>query len=168
MRLKRLLDLKIQWRLQRYSRLGLILIIFQACASSDVQTQKSPSADLWTYHTYAWRAQGSTADQVDAADQAKERTDLDLAKHGMIPVPYEGNPDIWILQQTTPYGIAIELRDAHTGQTHWKGESHFQSSNGKPNPNMINAAVDALVDRYMSDRDWKKFSGWDNNDIKKG
>jgi hypothetical protein len=158
MRLERLFDLRVQMRLRCYLSLGLILGVFQACAGSPGQAQKSPSADLWKYHTYAWRAQGSTADQADAADQAKERTDLDLAKNGMIPVPYTGNPDIWVLQQTTPYSIAIEFRDAHTGKTHWKGESRFELSNGSPDQKMVDAAVDGLVDRYMSDREWNKYS----------
>jgi hypothetical protein len=136
----------------------MILSLLQACASSPAQTQKSPSAGLWNDHTYAWRAQGSTADQEYAAEQAKERTDLDLAKQGMIPVPYTENPDVWLLQDTTPYGISMEFRDTVTGKTLWKGNSNFESSSGLPNQNMINAAVDGLVNRYMSDRDWNKYS----------
>jgi hypothetical protein len=120
------------------------------------------------YHTYAWRAQGSTADLAEMSNKAKERTDLDLAKQGMIPVPYTGNPDTWILQETTPYSVTLEFRDAHTGQTYWKGESRLSSTNGIPSEKTVNSAVDALVNHYIADEEWKNGSWWFSSSIKRG
>lgn len=151
---------------------GLVLMVlssvFQACASSHVEAQKSPGADLWMYHTYAWRAQGSTADQIETAQKAKERTDYALAKEGMIPVPYSGNPDVWVLQDTTPLGIALEFRDAHTGATFWKDQSRFKSESKTPDSNTIDSAVDALVHRYVADQEWKNSSWWFSSGMSKG
>lgn len=148
--------------------LAALSSVFQACASSHVEAQKSPGADLWMYHTYAWRAQGSTADQIETAKKAKERTDFKLAKEGMIPVPYTGNPDVWVLQDTTPFGIALEFRDAHTGATFWKGQSQFNSDNKTPSQGSINSAVDALVNHYVADQEWKNGSWWFSSGMSKG
>lgn len=161
------------WFKKKRLSLGLILAVLealslQACSGQKVQSNKTAGADLWNYHTYAWQAQASTPEQTDAANYAKERTDLELAKNGMIPVPFTGNPDVWIVQQTTPYDIAMEFRDAHTGKTYWKGKSQLESKNSSspqqldqvPTKKMINSAVDTLVDRYISDREWMSASFW--------
>lgn len=150
--------------MRNFLTLCLTGVLLQACASSNVQSQKTPGADMWNYHVYSWRSHPSNSEanseQPVLEKTVKERVDYKLTKQGMIHVSERGNPDVWVTQRSSPQGISLEFVDAHTGATYWQGQASFSDSAGQPTSNRIHSAVDDLIDQYVAAHEWMPASFW--------
>jgi hypothetical protein len=149
-------------RLTAYAAIcsAMLGVFLSSCASSDIQSEKAPEADLWMYHTYSWRPQNQTPTYSETEAKVRKRTNQNLADRGMILVPAVGNPDMWIDENIAPQSIALTFTDAHTGSFIWRGQSLVKPSTEQISDGVVNSSVDHLVNQYIAEQKWMPNSFW--------
>jgi hypothetical protein len=134
--------------------IGSVWAILTSCASPSIEAKKTPGADLWMYHTYAWKYDGKPGESASLSQteqQVRDHADRKLSDRGYIRVPPAGNPDFWIKDQVTSQNIEFEFIDGHTGHLFWKG----RASNGN-----IESSVNQLIHHYIAAQNWMPASFW--------
>jgi hypothetical protein len=135
-------------------------MISTSCAGPDIQSEKAPEADLWMYHTYSWRPQGSPPTYSETEKLIRARTNQNLSDRGMILVPPAGNPDMWINESVTPQSLELSFTDAHTGSLIWEGRSLVKPGTEQFSESIVNTSVDHLVNQYIAEQKWMPASFW--------
>jgi hypothetical protein len=138
----------------------LMPALLPSCASTSVDSHKTPGADLWMYHTYSWRPEDPSSPHAESEKRVKTRTDLNLTDRGMIRVAPSGNPDFWINERVTPQAIELLFIDAHSGSQIWSGRSIIKTEKEPVEENTVNSSVDTLVNRYIAAQEWMPASFW--------
>ncbi|MFL5813934.1 MAG: hypothetical protein ACJ763_10190 [Bdellovibrionia bacterium] len=126
----------------------------------NTESQKTPGADLWMYHTYSWRPLSTAPASAESELQLRQRADQNLTDRGFIRVPSSGNPDLWIDEKVTSQSIGLEFTDAHTGSVIWKGRSVLKPGHEQLTENTLNGSIDHLISQYIAAQNWMPASFW--------